>query len=454
MRKKKFYSTWSAIACGALLWISTTSCGTKTVTPQEPSKGSDTVENGNKLFVETPQLKKVKGNSIQIDPDVLYQQQISPEMLIADLRMANIKSVHFFIVKDWDGSKNDELLKPDYLDALKRESIAVWIMLLGNCVYGNSSLPTDWHMEFIKPYPNPGIKFYSFHRPEFVAWQVDRVKRILQNYDVDGIEFAESYFPEWKTLTGNGFYGDVSQYARKAFTKKYVGNNAVTLSFDYIQQDQHLYTQWMDFRAGAIISFNQKIKAAIKATKPEVLYAVWGMGVRKGTIAEIREHFGLDMPALAKEVQPDMLVLQTAAQDWLDPALSPDYLLAYEPMAKAIKTANPKVALSIQADIVSLSHSNPNVQKRDPSWWLRVFDLSLQSGYYSNTAYEYAFSKKEGIWPKGNLSNPVNRKLYQEASLQSKVIADAIVPLALIKEQGAQWKMVYTEKGLGWMYIN
>lgn len=429
-------------------------CATTAPTPQPPPMQDTVAGPGEGLFVETPALQKIKGNSIQIDPLMLDEQQISPEMLVADLRMANIKSVHFFIVGNWDGSRNDALLKPAYLQALKKENIAVWFMLLGNCIYGKTSLPADWQMEFLKPYPNQSITFYSFHRTEFVDWQVNRVKRMLQNYEVNGIEFAESYFPEWKTRQGNGFYGDVSPFARKLFTEKYVGKSAATLSFDYISQQPDMYNKWMDFRVDAILSFNQRIKQAVKESNPEVLYAIWGMGIRAGTVSEIREHYGLDMPALAKEVQPDVMVLQTAAQDWLDANLPSDYLLDYAPLAKAIKKANPKVATSIQADIVSLGYSNPAVAKRNPIWWLRFFDLSLKSGYYSNTAYEYAFAKKEGIWPKGNVPNPAPGKLYQEASLQSAILADGVVPLALIDDQDAHWKLVYSEKGLGWLYID
>lgn len=452
MGKYSELSSWPALLFLGLTLGSLYGCATTAPIPPVPTTPAPPTLPDKELFIETPALKKIKGNSIQIDPQMLYEQQIAPETLIADLRMANIKSVHFFIVSDWDGSRNDQLLKPAYLAALNKADIAVWIMLLGNCIYGNSHLPVEWQMEFLTPYPNQGIKFYSFHRADFVDWQVNRVKRILQNYAVNGIEFAESYFPEWKTQKGNGFYGDVSLFARRQFTEKYVGASAATLSFDYIAQNADLYNKWMDFRADAILSFNQKIRAVIKDTDPDVLYAIWGMGIRNGTISEIREHYGLDMPALAKLVQPDVMVLQTAAQDWLDPKLPVDYLLDYAPLENAIKMANPKVATSIQADIVSLSYSNPSVEKRDPVWWLSFFDLSLRSGYYSNTAYEYAFSKKEGIWPKGNIQNPIPGKLYKEASLQSAVIADGVIPLALIKEQDLHWKLVYTDSGLGWIY--
>ncbi|MGK9123801.1 family 10 glycosylhydrolase [Olivibacter sp. SA151] len=446
----RIFTKW--LACGFLfLFISCTASEPK---PKDDQEKPGENEPPTVTFEETAQLKKIKGNSIQIDPNMLYEQGISPATLIVDLKMANIKSVHFFVAGYWDGLRNDQLLKPDYLQALKREGIAIWIMLLGNCIYGSSGLPEDWQMEFLSPYPDQSIEFYSFHRPEFVEWQVKRVKNVLLHYDVDGIEFAESYFPEWKTINGNGFYGDVSAYARKKFTEKYVGASRSTLSFDYIRKDPTLYPKWMDFRADAILDFNRKIKAAIQETKPNVLYAAWGMGVRKGTMAEIREHFGLDMIQMVKEIQPDVLVLQTSAQDWLDPHLLPDYTKEYAPLAKAIQAANPKVALSIQTDIVSLGYSNPNVEKRHPEWWLRFFDHSLQSGYYTNTAYEYAFSKKEGIWIERNLPDQIPRKLFKEASLQAAVLADAEIPLAVVKEQDNHWKMVYTAKGLGWFYLD
>lgn len=345
-------------------------------------------------------------------------------------------------------------MPPAHIKALKEEGIAIWVMLLGNCIYGTSNLPAEWEMGLLKPYPDPGLKFYSFHHPEFVKWQVQRVKNILGNYDIDGVEFAESYFPEWKTIDGNGFYGDVSTYALKKFTAKYVGENRPTLTFEYIKKDPSLYTKWMDFRVDAIIEFNKQIQAAIKETRKEVLYAAWGMGMRRGTLAEIREHYGLDMLRIVKEVQPDVFVLQTSAQDWGDPKLPVDYLKDYAPMAKAIQEANARVALSIQADIVSLGYSNQTVEKRYPEWWLQFYDLSLKSGYYTNTAYEYAFAKKDGIWLKGNVSDLKPRKLYKEASLQGAVLAESVVPLSVVREQGERWKLVYTEKGLGWFYID
>ena len=343
-------------------------------------------------------LKSIKGNSIQIDPTVFNRMNIPPEDLIADLKKANINSIHFMVANYWDGSKNDDLFKPKYLQALKDNGISAWIMLLGNVFYASTPLPKEWEMEFLSPYPD--ISSYSFHHDDFVEWQVNRTKRILENYDFVGVEFAESYFPEWKTVDKKGFYGDVSDYARKKFTKEYLGLTVDVFSFDEIRADPKLYKSWQDFRVDAVVNFNKKIKEAVKSTNESTLFASWGIGIRGGSLGELREHFALDMPRIVEEVSPDVFFIQTASQDWGNSNLRSNYMHGYEYLRQALIEANPNVKIGIQTDIASLSYHNPNVSKRVPQWWLEFMDESTNIGYYTNTAYEYAFTKLQGIWIK------------------------------------------------------
>lgn len=129
-----------------------------------------------------------------------------------------------------------------------------------------------------------------------------------------------------------------------------------------------------------------------------MLFATWGMGMRNAKLVEIREHFGLDMIRLASEVKPDILYIQTSAQDWGDPTLSPQYLKDYEYIVDALKSANPEIRLGVQADIASLSFHDDSVPKRDGEWWNEFMELSNAVGYFTNTAYEYTFYKKQGLW--------------------------------------------------------
>lgn len=361
---------------------------------------SDKENNSDERVSNNGNLIKAKGNSIQIDPGMLYSLGITPEQLIIDLKKADIKTVHYFIVSAWDGSKDDNLFRNEYIKALQENDIGIWLMVLANCFYGNTSLPEKWKMELLTPYPGD-IHFYSFHNDDFVNWQVERVKRIIKNHDFFmGIEFAESYFPEWKTIETNSFYGDVSPTAREKFTKEFLKIDRATLTFDEIRKNNELYKKWQDFRVEAILNFNHKIKEAVKSSDPEMLFASWGMGIRNGTLGEIREHFGLDMERLVKEVEPDIFFIQTASQDWLDPDLKSNYLDQYEYARKAIQEANPKVKMAVQADIASLSYQNPGVGVRLPDWWPEFMAHSAKLGYYTNTSYEYAFCKKQNLWVK------------------------------------------------------
>lgn len=363
---------------------------------KDENNNNDKTDEVTEYLENQENLKKVKGNSIQIDPLVLYSLDISPDELVSDLKKANITSVHFIIVNKWDGRKDDNIFKPEHMETLEENGIAIWLMLPGNCMY--DQLPREWEMGFLKPYAEASLRFYSFHNPQYVQWQEERVKRIFKNYNFAGIGFAETYFPEWRTLYTSGHYGDVSLAARRKFTREYLSLDRSALSFEAIRNNAEWYYKWQNFRAETITDFNRRMKKAVRDADPKALFASWGIAVGSEPLAEIREWYGLDMVEIAKEVKPDLFFIQTSYQDWGDASLPSDYIKNYEHVRKAIQEANPNVKLAVQADIASLSYHNPGLGVRVPNWWLKFMELSARLGYYTNTSYEYAFSKKQGLW--------------------------------------------------------
>ena len=342
-------------------------------------------------------IERAKGNSIEIDLSTFYSLEISPEELIADLKKADIKTVNYLVINYWDGSVDDNLLRKEYMQALEENGIGIWLMLLGKGFYENTTLPASWEQTTIVQH-YPGYRNYSFHNDDYVNWHVERVKRVITNYpNFIGIEFAETFFPAWKSIDGNGYYGDVSPFAREKFTKEYLKLDRETLSFAEIRRNAEWYKKWQDFRVDAIVKFNQKMKDAIKSTNPEVLFAAWGMGIRNGTLEEIREHWGLDMVRIVQEVEPDIFYVQTSSEDWLDVNLQPQYIDGYSYIVEALQKANPNVMLGVQTDIASHSWNNPNAP-RDGVWWKTFMELSLSIGYYTNTAFDYGFYKQQGLW--------------------------------------------------------
>ena len=341
-------------------------------------------------------IKSIKGNSIQIDVSVLYEMNICPDSLIKDLKKANITSVHLMVVNNWDGRKDDMLFRPEYLNAFRKHKIAIWLMLPGNCMY--DVLPTHWQMEFLKPFADKYLNFYSFHNEEYISWQEERVKRIFKNYDFDGIGFAESYFPEWQTINTNGHYGDVSLFARTKFIREYLKLNEIIPSIDSILNNPVLFSKWQDFRVQAISNFNIRMKKASKGAKSDVIFASWAIAVLGGSVAEIRKHYGIDVIEISKKVAPDVFFIQTSYLEWGNPSLNANYLLGYNYLKDAISEANPYIKIGIQADIASLSYHNKGIGTRLPHWWTEFMRNANKQGYYTNTSYEYSFCKKQGLW--------------------------------------------------------
>ena len=346
------------------------------------------------MQISEKRVIKTKGNSIQFS----FPMTETNEVVIENLKKANISTVHFNAFNNWDGSvaTGQNRYPPSLIKDLEDNGIGIWWMFIGSVSGGG--LPESWKAETLNPCPS--CNYYSYHNDEFVNWHVERVKRVIADYpSFIGIGVAESFFHGWKTVDGqNGHYTDVSPVAREKFTKQYLNLDRETLTFAEIRNDYELYQKWQDFRVDAIINFNKKIKEAVKSTNPDVLFASWGMGESRGTNAEIREHYGLDQERIVREVEPDIFVVQTSPSDWQNGSLQPQYVEEYQYIIEALQKANPKVFLAVQADIASHSWIYPTLAVRNGAWWKRFMEISFSIGFYHNTAYEYNFYRRQGQW--------------------------------------------------------
>ena len=341
------------------------------------------------MQISEKRVIRAKGNSTQLSFSLItgagYTE--SAEEIIANLKKANIQVVHMMGGNVWDGSFVKE--GAEFLKALEDNGIGVVWLFMG--AGGGRELPDSWKSGTLKPCPKCNI--YSFHNDEYVNWHVERVKRVLVNYPSSiGVGMAEAFFHQWRSV-----YADVSPFALEKFTKQYLNLEREALTFAEILQDVELYKRWQDFRVDAIINFNQKIKDAIKSVNPDALYISWGIGVRGFSNADIREHFGLDQERIVRELEPDIFMIQTSAEDWTDSHLHPEYIKSYSYIVESLQKANPKVFLAVQTDISSASWLW-KFDKRDGAWWKTFMDLSLSIGYYHNTAYDYFFYRRQGLW--------------------------------------------------------
>lgn len=402
------------------------------------------------------------GKSVQFDPAFL-PKDVTPEEVLDDLVANGVSAIHYMVVSNWDGSISSEI-NAELIRLLRNNGIAVWLMIPA-CGFFSSDIINDqknWLMAFQNKSTLPsGMQFYSFHNKDFVRWQQDKLARILSYYPglFSGIEFMESYFPEYKSLIsegGDGFYGDVSEYARTLFSLHYL-NEAKARSMNEIIAQPSLYEKWVTFRVDAVTDFLYTMKKTIKCLDASVKFSVWTMGMQDSPdmINEARTYFGLDIGRIVNVVRPDSIIIQTSSQDWGRPFLNPGYASSYLPIRDAIKSLDPDMPVGVQADFVSLAYNHPGGVKLELNWLIGFWNETLSAGFDYATAYNYAVSKRMGTWRIPLQSYYVATEktyTYQSANFTSPKIAVPFDPqvFTVTETQEGGWMKIATAAAYKW----
>ena len=342
--------------------------------------------------VPPEKLKKVisADNTIQIDPSFPYYQNRSVESIADELVLAGFKAVHYFVVNE--NNVNGPLIK-----ALRDRGLPVWLLTLGNGTYSTDKYPAgweDWKMGLNGSVNgSAGFTFLSPFSKAFVQWKKESLVKLMTRYPFDGIELAESYFPEWDAIP-KGTYGDVGPLAKKAFKEQY-GRDMPDFSDpnapNYYKKQPEVYKQWVDFRVKAVNGFLHELingKGGIREARPDALVATWSLAIDEGpgSFQKLREDQGLDAASMISLVKPDVHFFQTHWPDWVKPEsqLPPDYMKNYKAFVDQVRKIHPKVPIGLQADIGS------GRQMIKSSGWVKQFnDEAKKHGYVTWTSYEY-----------------------------------------------------------------
>ena len=238
-----------------------------------------------------------------------------------------------------------------------------------------------------------GFTFLSPFSKDFVQWKKESLVKLMTRYPFDGIELAESYFPEWDAIP-KGTYGDVGPLAKKAFKEQY-GQNMPDFSnpnaANYYKKQPEVYKQWVDFRVKAVNGFLNELingKGGIREARPDALVATWSLAIDEGpgSFQKLREDQGLDAASMISLVKPDVHFFQTHWPDWVKPEsqLPPDYMKNYKVFVDQVRQLHPNVPIGLQADIGSAR------QMIKSSAWVKRFNEEVKKqGFATWTSYEY-----------------------------------------------------------------
>ncbi len=343
-----------------------------------------------KVSAEVMRQRALNGPSIQIDPSFAYYKNRSNASIVNEIELAGYKCVHYFVV-------NEKEVNGDLIRAFQQRGIPVWMMTLGNGTYSTKGLPEGWEqwkMKLLKRVNGAdGFTFFSPFNPAFVEWKKKALVNLMTTYGFDGIELAESYFPEWDAIK-SGLYGDVGPMAAAAFKKQYgydLPEFLDTTAANYFKKQPSIYEKWVQCRVDAVNNMLAEVyngQGGIREKCPKALVATWSLGLDAGpqSVSLLREHQGLDAAAMITKVKPDLHYIQTHWPDWGKPeaALPPDYVKTYQGFYDQIRAAGHQLPIAVQADIGSAK------QMIKSGKWVAAFsDAAKQYEYAAWTAYEY-----------------------------------------------------------------
>ena len=348
---------------------------------------------GLSLCAATSAGPAVFAKSVQVDPSFAYYTDRSPESIAAELKVNGYKAIRYIVTRE-------SAAKVKLVDACHAAGLAVSYTTFGNGVYSTGDLPPRWAKWKMRMkngrQSSPGYTYLCMNHPDYRRWKKSQVVATLRRIPFDGFEIMESFWPAYQGPASAG-YGCICDHCHAAFLRlcpaaKDIPNFTENGNPDYYRNNQGLYQQWIEFRAGSVARFLDDIvngPNGVRTNFPGIPVAVWGIAdaIPDG-VAKLKEWEGIDGTLLVRTVRPDWYVIQTDWPDWTRPDLAPAYVRQYKPFVDAIRAMGSKIPIEVQTDIGS------HEQCRRGSNWISQCELAAQqAGMASVVSYEYHLSR-------------------------------------------------------------
>ncbi len=230
---------------------------------------------------------------------------------------------------------------------------------------------------------------------EFTQHQVNRVQSIMDNVPYDAIELAENWFEIW-----GGPYPDNLNRDKYACVCDNCRNKFMAQShtdpvhlFDeeseyyfLLDENESLYDDWVQFRIDSIISFADSLFSSAQNARPSVKTVHMHLSDATVEPGKSAEYQAQDLKSAVNELQPDIVIIQDAWQDWIRPGLSPDFVVTYgDYYVDKVLDIKSDVKMMVHADIGSLDQ-----MRRSFDWMRKMNAYAGQSGFHGVDFYEYS----------------------------------------------------------------
>ncbi|GEM_PF-495100 len=254
----------------------------------------------------------------------------------------------------------------------------------------------DWRQKMLDGSSSHDWRVYLCpNSDEFTAHQADRVQSIMQEVPYDAIELAENWFEVWggpyPDNPNSDKYACICDNCRDKFMEDSPVDPVDLFdpeSEDYFlkEENEPIYEQWVQFRIDSLISFADTLYDAAKNTRPEVQTVHMHLSDCTVEPGKSAEYQGQDLEAAVSSLQPDVVIIQDAWQDWIQADLPPDFVEEYgNYYVDKVREIKPEVSLIVHADIGSQDQ-----MRRSFEWMRRMNTHARQAGFNGSAFYEFS----------------------------------------------------------------
>lgn len=341
-------------------------------------------------FVDRP-FYPLLGPGVILDPSFAYYRDRSPESIAAEIRANGYSVVHCITEPS---SRVDRKL----VDAFHAAGLGAWLQVFGNGTYFKQFLPEGWQAWRMVTRTDlsggqlPGFQRLCLNSKGYRDWRKKDLAAALKAAPFDGIEIAESHWPEYPGVKSPA-YACFCDACRQAFASMFPEESALPDVLDDASPRSpanapKLWEKWLRFREASLVGFLDDLvngPGGLRETSPGVTVAVWGLALDEPNgVARVREDSGQDAGRAAAVVKPDLYCFQTHWPDWLRGDLPPDYVNRYQPFIDQLREHAPTLPLMIQTDIGS---ERKMIRDRG---WIESFERSCRGmGVETTCLYEY-----------------------------------------------------------------
>ncbi|MCX7919743.1 MAG: hypothetical protein N3A72_09110 [bacterium] len=332
------------------------------------------------------------GPTISIDPLFEFYKPKSWHEWAKDIKSFGFTAVRLVIVTDIPIATQLEIVT-----AFHQEGLGCVLQIFPTTDFAAYEQHPEWRQRLLSGGSKYDWRVYLCpNHSEFVKFMCARIERTLRRVPYDGIQLAEPWFEVWggpyEDNPAKGGYACLCDSCVKEF-RRFTGVNPRDMfdeknKYYFTKPDnRNLYEQWIEFRIDTITAFSKKLFDTAKQARPGI--KTFGMYLSDCRIKldAVREYQAQDLEKIIDVVQPDAITIQDAWQDWTQPDLKPDFILAYANayVSRIRNRAKYPIIIQTHADMGSRKET-----KRDYQWLRQFSAYSRLGGFDAPSYYEYS----------------------------------------------------------------